>query len=145
MKNKEQNKFNYDPYPWDPAADLVEVILDDPGNDFLKIKETLTRIGITNNQRKKELQQLCHIFYKDRKYFIVHYKELLIMDYHNTNLTYHDIERRNRIVSLLADWGLISLTDMDQIADKSKISSFKIIPYRDRQNWNLVSNYSFNK
>ena len=141
MNTKNQEKFNYSSFAWTEDS-LVEIVLDAP-DDFLKVKETLTRIGITNRHKENELQQLCHILYKFGRYFIVHFKELYLLDGLSTNLTHHDIERRNMIITLLSDWGLLTIIDTRNVVEKSKLSSFRIVPHKDKHKWNLVSKYTF--
>ena len=136
------NKFDYSSYPWN-EDELIEIVLNTP-DDFLKVKETLTRIGITNRHRKNELQQLCHILYRFGRYFIVHFKELYLLDGIPTNLTHHDVERRNMITTLLSDWGMINVIHESKLENKSKLSSFRIVPYKDKEKWDLISKYTFN-
>ena len=99
---------------WDPSQ-MVEVVLSEP-DDFLKVRETLTRIGVASRKEKK-LYQSCHILHKQGKYYIVHFKELFALDGKRANLTVNDVQRRNRIVQLLADWGLIEIVDVSKITD----------------------------
>ena len=96
-------------------TDMVEVVLGEP-DDFLKVRETLTRIGVASRKEKK-IYQSCHILHKQGKYYIVHFKELFALDGKKTNLSLNDVQRRNRIVQLLSDWGLITVVNADQISD----------------------------
>lgn len=120
---------------------LVEVKL--PTEDsFLKVKETLTRIGISS-KRDNTLFQSCHILHKQGKYYIVHFKELFMLDGKVANFADDDKARRNTIVQLLADWGLVEVVNPEQIKEPtSVIARIKIIPHKDKENWNLVAKYS---
>ena len=108
-------------------SDMVEVVLKEP-DDFLKVRETLTRIGVASRKEKK-IYQSCHILHKQGKYFIVHFKELFALDGKNTNLSQNDIQRRNRIVQLLVDWGLVSITSLsaEKISDLAPLNQIKVI------------------
>lgn len=129
----------------DVLNDMVEVTLNDP-EDFLKVRETLTRIGIASIERQeggnKWLYQSCHILHKRERYYIVHFKEMFALDGKESTLTQEDTQRRNRIVALLQEWGLISVTDPDKIEDQSKMSAIKVVPYREKNEWNLVPKYN---
>lgn len=118
----------------------VEIELRDP-DDFLKCKETLTRIGVASRKDKK-LYQSCHILHKRGKYYIVHFKELFILDGKQSTLTDEDLMRRNLIIQLLKDWDLISILDINKIEEKAPMSSVKVLPFKDKQNWNLESKYT---
>ncbi len=119
---------------------LIEVTLDEP-DSFLKVKETLTRIGIPSFKDKK-LYQSCHILHKRGKYYIVHFKELFALDGKASSLSQEDIERRNTIANLLEDWGLVSLVDPAKSDIEAPISTIKIVPYKDKHNWSLESKYT---
>ncbi|HIA12497.1 MAG TPA: translation repressor protein [Flavobacteriales bacterium] len=124
--------------------DLVEIELEEQ-DDFLKIRETLTRVGVAS-RKNQTLFQSCHILHKKGKYYIVHFKELFALDGKPTNLTENDIARRNTIANLLAEWGLLSLSD----AEKSKspsvtLNQIKIIPFKDKIEWTLESKYNIGK
>ena len=124
--------------------DLVEIELEEQ-DDFLKIRETLTRVGVAS-RKNQILFQSCHILHKKGKYYIVHFKELFALDGKPTNLTENDIARRNTIANLLAEWGLLSLSD----AEKSKspsvtLNQIKIIPFKDKIEWTLESKYNIGK
>ena len=106
-------------------ADMVEVILNEP-DDFLKVRETLTRIGVASRKEKK-IYQSCHILHKQGKYYIVHFKELFALDGKNTNLSLNDVQRRNRIIQLLSDWGLITIVTPDKIVDLAPLNQIKEI------------------
>ena len=123
--------------------DLVHVTFDDPDN-FLKIKETLTRIGVSS-KKDKSLYQSCHILHKRGRYAIVHFKELFALDGKDANITDNDLERRNTIVCLLEDWGLCKVVDPTKVADKVPVSQIKIIPYSDKENWNLCAKFNVGK
>ena len=120
---------------------MLEVVLKEP-DDFLKIRETLSRIGVASRKEKK-LYQSCHILHKQGKYYIVHFKELFALDGKNTNLSENDIARRNRIATLLADWGLVEITaETDPIAPLSQI---KIISFKEKDEWLLETKYNIGK
>ncbi len=129
---------------WSPQ-DMIEIILKEP-DDFLKVRETLTRIGVASRKEKK-LYQSCHILHKQGKYFIVHFKELFALDGKHANLTINDVQRRNRIIKLLADWGLIAITDdqLDSIQDISSLNQIKVISFREKKEWILETKYNIGK
>ena len=129
---------------WSPQ-DMVEIVLKEP-DDFLKVRETLTRIGVASRKEKK-LYQSCHILHKQGKYFIVHFKELFALDGKHANLTINDVQRRNRIIKLLADWGLIAITDdqLDSIQDISSLNQIKVISFREKKEWILETKYNIGK
>ena len=114
---------------------MVEVLLNEP-DDFLKVRETLTRIGVASRKEKK-LYQSCHILHKQGRYFIVHFKELFALDGKHANLTVNDVQRRNRIVRLLADWGLITVVSPDAVMDIAPLNQIKVLAYRDKSEWVL--------
>jgi hypothetical protein len=120
-----------------------EVTLVKP-DDFLKVRETLTRIGIAS-RKEKTLFQSCHILHKQNRYFIVHFKELFALDGKHTDITENDIERRNSIASLLSDWGLIKILNPNSILDQAPLSQIKIISYKDKDEWNLQSKYNIGR
>ena len=122
---------------------MVEVKLNEP-DDFLKVRETLTRIGVASRKEKK-LYQSCHILHKQGKYYIVHFKELFALDGKYTNLTVNDVQRRNRIARLLLDWGLISIVDETSIRDIAPLNQIKVLPYRDKHEWTLEQKYNIGK
>ena len=122
------------------AADMVEVRLNHP-DDFLKVRETLTRIGVASRGEKK-LYQSCHILHKQGKYFIVHFKELFLLDGKTSDFSENDIQRRNRITKLLADWGLVDVVLQESIEDLAPINQIKILPYKEKAEWNLIPKYS---
>ena len=124
-------------------ADMVEVTLNEP-DDFLKVRETLTRIGVASRKEKK-LYQSCHILHKKGKYYIVHFKELFSLDGKNTNLSVNDLQRRNRIAQLLSDWGLIAIVNANSIADIAPLNQIKVISYKDKDEWTLESKYNIGK
>ena len=119
---------------------MLEVILKQP-DDFLKVRETLTRIGVASRKEKK-LYQSCHILHKQGRYFIVHFKELFALDGKHANLTVNDVQRRNRIAQLLADWGLIGIVDADKIQDIAPLNQIKVLAYRDKGDWILETKYN---
>ena len=120
---------------------MLEVSLKEP-DDFLKVRETLTRIGVASRKDKK-LFQSCHILHKQGRYFIVHFKELFALDGKKSNITSNDIERRNTIYKLLSDWGLIEL--VGTIETKAPLSQIKVLPYKDKKDWILEPKYNIGK
>lgn len=125
---------------WTPA-DMLEISLDEP-DDFLKIKETLTRIGISSKKEHNTLYQSCHILHKQGRYFIVHFKELFMLDGKPSNFTLDDVARRNSITTLLSDWGLLTIVDSSKAEEKTTLRHIKIISHRDKREWHLESKYS---
>ena len=122
---------------------MVEVLLNEP-DDFLKVRETLTRIGVASRKEKK-LYQSCHILHKQGRYFIVHFKELFALDGKHSNLSENDLQRRNTIAQLLADWGLISIVNPDIAENKAPLSQIKVISFKDKGNWTLETKYNIGK
>ena len=122
---------------------MVEVLLNEP-DDFLKVRETLTRIGVASRKEKK-LYQSCHILHKQGKYYIVHFKELFALDGKHANLTPNDVQRRNRIARLLADWGLISVVKVDDVADIAPLNQIKVLAFKDKSEWVLEQKYNIGK
>ena len=122
---------------------MIEVGLKEP-DDFLKVRETLTRIGVASRKEKK-LYQSCHILHKQGKYYIVHFKELFALDGKKANLSLNDVQRRNRIVQLLGDWGLVSINSKESIADVAPLSQIKVLAYREKGDWTLESKYNIGK
>ena len=125
------------------ADKMVEVSLGEP-DDFLKVRETLTRIGVASRKEKK-LYQSCHILHKQGRYFIVHFKELFALDGKRANLTINDVQRRNRISQLLADWGLIKILNADQIQDIAPLNQIKVLSYKDKGDWILETKYNIGR
>lgn len=125
------------------ADQMVEVALSEP-DDFLKVRETLTRIGVASRKEKK-LYQSCHILHKQGRYYIVHFKELFALDGKRANLTVNDVQRRNRISQLLADWGLIRVINADQIADIAPLNQIKVLSYKDKGDWILETKYNIGR
>ena len=119
---------------------MVEVLLNEP-DDFLKVRETLTRIGVASRKEKK-LYQSCHILHKQGRYFIVNFKELFALDGKHANLTVNDVQRRNRIAKLLADWGLIAIVSPDAVADIAPLNQIKVLAYKDKGEWILEQKYN---
>ena len=126
-------------------SDMVEVTLGEP-DDFLKVRETLTRIGVASRKEKK-IYQSCHILHKQGKYYIVHFKELFALDGKNTNLSLNDIQRRNRIVQLLLDWGLVTTNSIskDKIADLAPLNQIKVLSFKEKNEWTLESKYNIGR
>ena len=124
-------------------TDMVEVVLNEP-DDFLKVRETLTRIGVASRKEKK-IYQSCHILHKQGKYYIVHFKELFALDGKNTNLSLNDIQRRNRIIQLLSDWGLISVESPSRIADLAPLNQIKVLAFKEKNDWTLESKYNIGR
>ncbi len=125
---------------WTPA-DMVEISLKEP-DDFLRVKETLTRIGISSKKEHNVLFQSCHILHKQGHYFIVHFKELFMLDGKNADFSENDRKRRNAITQLLSDWGLLEVVNEDKIEDQASVRQMKIISFRDKQNWRLIEKYN---
>ena len=119
---------------------MIEVKLSEP-DDFLKVRETLTRIGVASRKEKK-LYQSCHILHKQGKYFIVHFKELFALDGKYANLTINDVQRRNRITKLLSDWGLVEVVDEESIDDIAPLNQIKVLPFREKAEWTLEQKYN---
>ena len=126
-------------------TDMVEVVLNEP-DDFLKVRETLTRIGVASRKERK-LYQSCHILHKQGKYYIVHFKELFALDGKNTNLSLNDIQRRNRIIQLLVDWGLIVISSLskEKITDLAPLNQIKVLSYKEKGEWTLESKYNIGR
>ena len=122
---------------------MLEVILKEP-DDFLKIRETLSRIGVASRKEKK-LYQSCHILHKQGRYFIVHFKELFALDGKPANLTGNDIARRNTIAKLLSDWGLISITTQLKEEDLAPLSQIKVLAFKEKDEWTLETKYNIGK
>ena len=122
------------------ASSMVEVTLKAP-DDFLKVRETLTLIGVASRSERK-LFQSCHILHKQGKYYIVHFKELFLLDGKSSDFSDNDLQRRNRITKLLSDWGLVDVVDETLIEDASSISQIKILPHKEKAEWELIPKYS---
>ena len=122
---------------------MLEVILKEP-DDFLKVRETLSRIGVAS-RKEKVLYQSCHILHKQGKYYIVHFKELFALDGKRANLSMNDIQRRNRIVQLLADWGLVGVVNAELVTDIAPLNQIKVIAYREKGEWILETKYNIGK
>ena len=129
-------------YQWSPDK-MVEVSLSEP-DDFLKVRETLTRIGVASRKEKK-LYQSCHILHKQGKYYIVHFKELFALDGKKANLSINDIQRRNRIIQLLSDWGLVTILKPDVVSDIAPLNQIKVIAYKEKGDWILETKYNIGK
>ena len=127
---------------WDPG-NMLEVQLKEP-DDFLKVRETLTRIGVASRKDKK-LFQSCHILHKQGRYFITHFKELFALDGKEANLTENDIERRNTIVQLLGDWGLIAIINTTVAEKKAPLSQIKVLSFKEKGEWDLQAKYNIGK
>jgi hypothetical protein len=125
---------------WSPA-DMLEVQLKEP-DDFLRIKETLTRIGVSSNREKNTLYQSCHILHKQGRYFIVHFKELFLLDGKFSSLSENDIARRNTITTLLSDWGLLEIAHPETIKERAEVKQIKILPFKDKVHWVLKPKYT---
>tara|TARA_Y100001958_G_scaffold91033_1_gene62058 strand:+ start:108 stop:551 length:444 start_codon:yes stop_codon:yes gene_type:complete len=124
---------------WNPDQ-MVEVTLNEP-DDFLKVRETLTRIGVASRKEKK-IYQSCHILHKQGRYFLVHFKELFALDGKHANLTSNDVQRRNRIAQLLVDWGLVGIVNSDIIQDVAPLNQIKVLSYKDKGEWQLETKYN---
>ena len=127
---------------WSPDQ-MIEITLNEP-DDFLKVRETLTRIGVASRKEKK-LYQSCHILHKQGRYYIVHFKELFALDGKNTNLSTNDVQRRNRIIQLLADWGLITIVTPAQISDLAPLNQIKVLAFKEKNEWTLESKYNIGR
>ena len=125
------------------ADQMVEVTLNEP-DDFLKVRETLTRIGVASRKEKK-IYQSCHILHKQGRYYIVHFKELFALDGKHANLTINDVQRRNRIINLLSDWGLINIVKPDDTTDVAPLNQIKVLSYKDKNDWTLETKYNIGK
>ena len=134
MENENKQITNWQP------TDMLEVTLNEP-DDFLKIRETLTRIGVASRKDQK-LYQSCHILHKQGRYFIVHFKELFLLDGKPSSLLENDIQRRNTISTLLADWGLITIVDPSRAQDIAPLRQIKVIPFKEKSQWELCPKYN---
>ena len=124
-------------------SDMVEVSLAEP-DDFLKVRETLTRIGVASRKEKK-IYQSCHILHKQGRYYIVHFKELFALDGKHTNLSLNDVQRRNRIIQLLSDWGLITVITPEKIEDVAPLNQIKVLAFKEKDEWTLESKYNIGR
>jgi len=127
---------------WSPES-MLEVTIKQP-DDFLKIRETLTRIGVAS-RKDKTLYQSCHILHKQGKYFITHFKELFALDGKKANLFENDVQRRNRVTQLLQDWGLVNIVESSKVNDSAPLSQIKVLSYKDKGDWTLESKYNIGK
>tara|TARA_R110001606_G_scaffold95363_1_gene211040 strand:+ start:409 stop:831 length:423 start_codon:yes stop_codon:yes gene_type:complete len=125
---------------WTPS-NMLEVRIEEP-DDFLKIKETLTRIGVSSKRGENTLFQSCHILHKQGRYFIVHFKELFLLDGKPSNFTEDDLRRRNTITTLLSDWGLLEIVFPSEAEPKTTLRAIKIISHRDKKDWSLETKYT---
>lgn len=124
-------------------SDMVEISLAEP-DDFLKVRETLTRIGVASRKEKK-IYQSCHILHKQGRYYIVHFKELFALDGKHTNLSLNDIQRRNRIIQLLSGWGLIVVVTPEKIEDVAPLNQIKVLSFKEKDEWTLESKYNIGR
>jgi hypothetical protein len=131
-----------DTISWSPA-DMLEVTIKQP-DDFLKVRETLTRIGVAS-RKDKTLFQSCHILHKQGKYYITHFKELFALDGKTSTLSENDIQRRNTIALLLQDWNLIDVVNSALVENKAPLSQIKVLPFKEKNEWNLVAKYNIGK
>ena len=122
---------------------MIEVTLNEP-DDFLKVRETLTRIGVASRKEKK-IYQSCHILHKQGRYYIVHFKELFALDGKRANLTQNDVQRRNRIIQLLCDWGLVTVINIEKITDIAPLNQIKVLAYKEKGDWVLETKYNIGK
>lgn len=136
------NEVNNVLVKWTPET-MLEVSLNEP-DDFLKVRETLTRIGVASRKEKK-LFQSCHILHKQGRYFIVHFKELFLLDGKKSNLEESDVARRNTIATLMSDWGLVTIQDESKAQPLSPLRQIKIIPFKDKQEWELCPKYNIGR
>lgn len=137
--NNNNSSIGSSPVEWTPLM-MLEVLLNEP-DDFLKVRETLTRIGVASRKDNK-LYQSCHILHKQGRYFIVHFKELFLLDGKPSNLLENDIQRRNTIVTLLSDWGLITAVNPNQTLDRAPLRQIKVIAFKDKDQWELCPKYN---
>ena len=128
-------------FAWSPDK-MIEIILKEP-DDFLKVRETLTRIGVASRKEKK-LYQSCHILHKQGRYYIVHFKELFALDGKDTNISENDIARRNTIANLLSDWGLINVVGKSTV-EAAPLSQIKVISFKEKNEWSLETKYNIGK
>jgi len=135
----ENENNNIEVKDWSPAS-MLEVSLNEP-DDFLKIRETLTRIGVASRKDQK-LYQSCHILHKQGRYFIVHFKELFLLDGKPSNLVENDLERRNTIATLLADWGLVTIINPERSKSLAPLRQIKVIPFKEKTQWELCPKYN---
>ena len=122
---------------------MIEITLNEP-DDFLKVRETLTRIGVASRKEKK-IYQSCHILHKQGRYYIVHFKELFALDGKHANLTQNDVQRRNRIIQLLSDWGLVTIMNVSKITDIAPLNQIKVLAYKEKHEWILETKYNIGK
>ena len=122
---------------------MIEVTLNEP-DDFLKVRETLTRIGVASRKEKK-IYQSCHILHKQGRYYIVHFKELFALDGKRANLTQNDVQRRNRIIQLLCDWGLVTVINIEKVTDIAPLNQIKVLAYKEKGDWVLETKYNIGK
>ena len=127
---------------WHPEK-MLEIQLKEP-DDFLKVRETLTRIGVASRKDKK-LFQSCHILHKQGRYFIVHFKELFALDGKFANFSENDLERRNTIAHLLSDWGLVTILNKESVQDKAPLSQIKVLAFKEKDEWDLQAKYNIGK
>ena len=125
------------------ADQMIEVSLNEP-DDFLKVRETLTRIGVAS-RREKKIYQSCHILHKQGRYYIVHFKELFALDGKRANLTQNDVQRRNRIIQLLCDWGLVTVINLEKVTDIAPLNQIKVLAYKEKGDWVLETKYNIGK
>ena len=124
---------------WTPSS-MLEITLNEP-DDFLKVRETLTRIGVASRKDNK-LYQSCHILHKQGRYFIVHFKELFLLDGKKSNLEENDIARRNTIATLMSDWGLVTIEGRTKVEPLAPLRQIKIIPFKEKNEWDLCPKYN---
>ena len=126
-------------------TDMVEVVLTEP-DDFLKVRETLTRIGVASRKERK-IYQSCHILHKQGRYYIVHFKELFALDGKKASISLNDVQRRNRIVQLLVDWGLVTISteSQEKITDLAPLNQIKVLSFKEKGEWTLESKYNIGR
>jgi hypothetical protein len=129
--------------PWAPE-DMLEITLNEP-DDFLKVRETLTRIGVASKRDANTLWQSCYLLHKQGHYVILHFKELFMLDGKPSNFSVDDLGRRNTIAQLLSDWGLLTIVDPSKMTVKATLKNIKVVAYKDKVNWNLLSKYTIGK
>jgi len=150
MQSLQKQKYKYlimtpssEIIPW-TTSDMLEIYLETP-DDFLKVRETLSRIGVESKREPNVLYQSVHILHKRGKYYLMHFKELFLLDGKVSTLTLDDISRRNTIVTLLQDWGLLKIVDISKVVPVSDLKKIKIVSHKDKPNWELRVKYTIGK
>jgi len=140
MDSTPNPSIDSEPVEWSPST-MLEISLNEP-DDFLKVRETLSRIGVASKKEVNTLFQSCHILHKQGRYFIVHFKELFMLDGKTANFSKDDLGRRNTIAILLSDWGLLTIVNPSSITERASLRQIKIISHKEKGSWNLETKYS---